>query len=160
MNVIHKGSIKEDFSFYTLWCIYVYYFYLHFLNEIFKDPFNEIFFFYKVTLLTYSWYIFFQHLNHNICFETNLAILVTDSWIEGRDIIVQIWSLPSAGCQRRRFVEKHFLFSICISFCCTIQLPLNDWQQPFVPILWVSHLIWPQLGSSVVCVRFGQPQPD
>lgn len=30
-------------------------------------------------------------------------------------------------------VEKHFLFSTCICYCCIIQHPLNEWlkQQPF-----------------------------
>lgn len=38
-----------------------------------------MFLFYKVALLTLSWYFFFQCLKHKICFETNLVIFITDS---------------------------------------------------------------------------------
>lgn len=43
MNGIHEWNIKEDFSFYALWFVYlyIYYFCLYFKNEIFKDPFNR-----------------------------------------------------------------------------------------------------------------------
>lgn len=41
VNGIHEWNIKEDFSFYALWFVYIYYFCLYFKNEIFKDPFNR-----------------------------------------------------------------------------------------------------------------------